>query len=158
MLGIVLHAPRGPFYSPKVARSRWRSNRKTILAFGRVVHRTVRCTTGHEQFLSGAWSPSFFWRSRPLGLWSRWRTGQSGVTIRPLAQPRVACWSRRRPLAHRTVQWIIDATPSLFPESSEFAVGPAWAPDSPAHHKLELVWLNIANSSPLLFLFSWQCL
>jgi hypothetical protein len=25
-LGLVLHAPRGPFYSPKAARSRWRSN------------------------------------------------------------------------------------------------------------------------------------
>jgi hypothetical protein len=33
----------GPFYSPKVARSRWRPTRKVILAFCRVAHRTVRC-------------------------------------------------------------------------------------------------------------------
>jgi hypothetical protein len=51
MLGVLLHAPRGPFYSPKATRSRWRSNWKAILAFCRVVHRTVRCTTRHEQFL-----------------------------------------------------------------------------------------------------------
>jgi hypothetical protein len=35
MLGVLLHAPRGPFYSPKAARSRWRSNWKAILAFCR---------------------------------------------------------------------------------------------------------------------------
>jgi hypothetical protein len=38
----------GPFYSPKVARSRWRPTRKVILAFCRVAHRTVRCTTGQS--------------------------------------------------------------------------------------------------------------
>jgi hypothetical protein len=59
MLGVVLHAPRGPFYSPKAARSRWRSIWKAILAFCRVAHRTVWCTTGHKQSLSGARSPSF---------------------------------------------------------------------------------------------------
>jgi hypothetical protein len=39
--------PRGPFYRPKEARSRWRPTRKAILAFCRVAHRTatihVRC-------------------------------------------------------------------------------------------------------------------
>ena len=47
MLGVLLHAPRGPFYSPKAARSRWKPTRKAILAFCRVAHRTatihVRC-------------------------------------------------------------------------------------------------------------------
>jgi hypothetical protein len=33
MLGVVLHAPRGPFYSPKAARNRWSSIWKAILAF-----------------------------------------------------------------------------------------------------------------------------
>jgi hypothetical protein len=47
-LGVLLHAPRGPFYSPKAARSRWRSIWKAILAFCRVMHRTVRCTTGQS--------------------------------------------------------------------------------------------------------------
>jgi hypothetical protein len=54
----VLHAPRGPFYSPKAARSHWRSIWKSILAFCRVVHQTVRCTTGQPLFMSGARSPS----------------------------------------------------------------------------------------------------
>jgi hypothetical protein len=38
MLGVVLHAPRGPFYSPKPARSRWNSIWQAILASVR------RCT------------------------------------------------------------------------------------------------------------------
>jgi hypothetical protein len=50
MLGCLLHAPRGPFYSPNAARSRWRHSWQAILAFCRVVHRTVRCTTGHPLF------------------------------------------------------------------------------------------------------------
>jgi hypothetical protein len=40
MLGILLHVPRGPFYSPNAARSRWKQTRKAILAFCRVAHRT----------------------------------------------------------------------------------------------------------------------
>jgi hypothetical protein len=59
MLGCLLDAPRGPFYSPKAARSRWRPTRKTILAFCRVAYRTVRCTTGQPLFMSGARSPSY---------------------------------------------------------------------------------------------------
>jgi hypothetical protein len=47
MLGVILHAPRGPFYSPKAARSRWKHSWKADLAFCRLAHRTVRCTTGH---------------------------------------------------------------------------------------------------------------
>jgi hypothetical protein len=38
MLGLLLHAPRGLFYSPKAARSHWRPTRKTILAFYWVAH------------------------------------------------------------------------------------------------------------------------
>jgi hypothetical protein len=41
MLGILLHAPRGPFYSPKAARSRREQSRKAILAFCRLAHRTL---------------------------------------------------------------------------------------------------------------------
>jgi hypothetical protein len=56
--GVLLHAPRGPFYSPKAARSHWRPTWMAIPAFCRVVHRTVRWTTGHPLFMSGARSPS----------------------------------------------------------------------------------------------------
>jgi hypothetical protein len=122
MLGVLLHAPRGPFYSPKAARSHWEQSRKAILAFCRVVHRIVRCTTGHCSVLIAF----LFWRSRPLRNWSCWRTGhcsvhtgQSGAPIRPLARPRVTRGLRGRPLAqstvgsadspvhHRTVRWFI---------------------------------------------------
>jgi hypothetical protein len=59
MLGCLLHAPRGLFYSPKAARSRWRPTRKVKVAFCRVVHRTVQCTTGQPLFMSGARCPSY---------------------------------------------------------------------------------------------------
>jgi hypothetical protein len=61
-LVLLLHALRGPFYSPKAARSRWEQSGKAILAFCRLAHRTVRCTTGH----CPVWISFFIWRSRPL--------------------------------------------------------------------------------------------
>jgi hypothetical protein len=78
MLGVVLHVPRGPFYSPKAARSRWISIWKAILAFCRVAHRTVWCTTEHEQCLSGARSPSF------SGEADRWIFGALGAPDSPM--------------------------------------------------------------------------
>jgi hypothetical protein len=111
MLGVLLHAPRGPFYSPKAARSRWEQSRKAILAFCGVAHRTLRCTTGHCPVLISF----LFWRSRPLKIWSRWRTGHCLVHTGQSGAPsdrwlghasRADCaadrW-RSRPLAHRTV-------------------------------------------------------
>jgi hypothetical protein len=103
MLRFLLHAPRGPFYSPKAAMSRWRPTRKAILAFCRVAHRTatvhVRCMI---YFL--------FWHRRPLQIRGSWRPGHCPV---PPADrwrgPRVAHGLRGRPLrwrplAHRTVR------------------------------------------------------
>jgi hypothetical protein len=58
MLRCFLHAPRGLFYRPKVARSRWRHSWKAILAFCRVAHQTVRCTTRQPLFMSAARFPS----------------------------------------------------------------------------------------------------
>jgi hypothetical protein len=58
MLWLLLHAPRGPFYSPKAARSHWRQSGKAILAFCRVAHRTVRCTTRQVLFIVRCRSPS----------------------------------------------------------------------------------------------------
>jgi hypothetical protein len=106
MLGVLLHAPRGPFYSPKAARSRWEHSRKAILAFCRLAHRTVRCTTGHCSVRISF----LLWRSLPLEFQSRWRTGhcpmhtgQSGAPFWLLALPRVAHGLRGRPLAGSTV-------------------------------------------------------
>jgi hypothetical protein len=108
MLGVLLHVPRGLFYSPKAARSRWRPTWKAIPAFCRVVHRTVRCTIGQPLFMSGARSPSISGASDRCSSGAGWRTrhcpvhtGQSGVPNRPLlrstrrpriAQPTVGRW------------------------------------------------------------------
>jgi hypothetical protein len=116
VLGFLLHTPRDPFYSPKAARSRWRPTRKAILAFCRVAHRTVRCTTGQPLFMSGARSPSFSSEvdrcrdvavgapdtvrctpDSPVPPADRWRGLRvaRGLRGRPL---------RWRPLAHRTIR------------------------------------------------------
>jgi hypothetical protein len=153
MLGVVLHAPRGPFYSPKEARSRWRSTWKANLAFCRV----VRCTT--RQLQSSARSPSI------SGAADRWALGSVGApdTVRctpdspvcPIDHwrvPRVARWLRSRPLAasafgspdslvhHQTAQWFLAAAPPPFPESDEFIAedldaGADEPLDSPVHHR-----------------------
>jgi hypothetical protein len=85
------------------------------------------------------------WRSRPLKIWSRWHTGQSGAPIWPLARPRVTRGLRGRPLAqstvgspdgpvhYRTVRWILVVRCWLFPESSDFAADDS--PDSPVHYR-----------------------
>ena len=88
MFGLLLHAPRGLFYSPKAAWSRWRSTWKAILAFYRVVHRTatvaVRCSisfhTGHSQplVLRARWTVGADHVSRVDHVDDRWLTGQSG--------------------------------------------------------------------------------
>jgi hypothetical protein len=58
MLGVLLHAPRGPFYSPKAARSRWRSTWKAILAFCRVAHRTTTVACLVRDFLPNQAQPT----------------------------------------------------------------------------------------------------
>jgi hypothetical protein len=94
MLGCLLHAPRGLFYSPKAARSRWRQSGKAILAFCRMAHRTCN--------VHGPVQIAFLkWHSRPLQSCSRWRTGhclvhtgQSGASYRLLerATRRLRIW------------------------------------------------------------------
>jgi hypothetical protein len=114
MLGVVLHAPRGPFYSPKEARSRSRSIWKAILAFCRVAHRTVRCTTGHELSLSGARSPSFL--------------------AKPTVAPSVILAHRTLSGAHRTVRCdqVIVGSGHVLPvdRGRPLAVGAVCSPDS----------------------------
>jgi hypothetical protein len=104
MLCILLHAPRGPFYSPKAARSRWEHSRKAILAFCRLAHRTdlfpyltkptvedseplahrtlsgahrtVRCTPDSPVPPSSRWLGHVSRADREA---DRWLTGQSGA-------------------------------------------------------------------------------
>jgi hypothetical protein len=156
MLGVLLHALRGPFYSPKVARSRWEHSRKAILAFCRLAHRTVQCTTGHCSVRISF----LFWRSRQLKIQSRWRTGhcpvhtgQSGAPFWPLALPRVARGLRGRPLAHRTVRCTPDSlvnfsrTPPTKSRERPFHQSQPGAPDSPVHPDRAAFWLYTSNFS-----------
>jgi hypothetical protein len=135
MLVYLLHAPRGPFYSPKAARSRWRQSWKANLAFCRVVHRTVPVAV---------WCAIAFQnrRSRPLQLQVRWRTGQSGAPCRPLVRATRRPWIARptvalatvaspdSPVHHRTVRWIIVVRRRSFPESGLFTGIQPGAPDT----------------------------
>jgi hypothetical protein len=61
-----------PFIAPRQLGAVGDPIGKAILAFYRVAHRTVRCTTGHEQYLSGARFPFFSgeadrWVFGPIG-------------------------------------------------------------------------------------------
>jgi hypothetical protein len=122
MLGVLLHAPRGSFYSPKAARSRWEHSRKADLAFCRLTHRTVRCGFLSLNGEADRWRqravgapdtvrctpdslvpPSSCWLghvSRADRAADRWLTGQSG--------------------AHQTVRWIIAVRRRRFPKSGQF--------------------------------------
>jgi hypothetical protein len=156
MLGCLLHAPRGPFYSLKAARSRWRQSWKAILAFCRVVHQTatvhVLCTI-----------PFRFWLNRPLQLRAGWRTrhspvhtGQSGAPSRPLERA-----TRRQRIARPTVALAAvgspdspvnySRTPPKFPESGLFAGVQPGAPDSPVCQ----TEMSLGCSSQVLFFFSF---
>jgi hypothetical protein len=149
---------RGPFYSPKAARSRWEQSRKAIFAFCRVAHRTgtVQCPV-QIAFLN--------WRSRPLKIWSRWRTGQSGAPIRSLARPRVTRGLRGRPLArpivgspdspvhHRTVQWILAVRRRRIPESGQLTR--LQPPDRTVRCTQTAQSLSCSSQVFFLFYFLW---
>jgi hypothetical protein len=148
LLDVLLHAPRGPFYSPKAARSRWEQIWKAIFAFCLVVHRTVRCTPDTVR------CPICFLKQliRPLLSDADLRTvgapDMSGAhrTVRclfstvgsatcraPIARPTVGPtdrWLTGQSGAHRTVRGILAKVAGEKPESGWFA--PRWsgAPDT----------------------------
>jgi hypothetical protein len=103
MLGVLLHAPRGPFYSPKAARSRSEQSRKVILAFYRLVHRTVRC-----RFLSYSGAADRCW-FRAVGAPDTVRCPLLTVGLATrhtqIAQPTIG--SPDSPVHHWTVRWFI---------------------------------------------------
>jgi hypothetical protein len=118
-LGVILHAPRGLFYSPKAARSRWRSTWKAILAFCRVAHRTspVDCPVRDllpnlayltiaplvwlaHQTLSGA-----HWTVRCTNWSLEQSTCHAKIAWPPVAQATVD--SPDSPVHHQTVRWIL---------------------------------------------------
>jgi hypothetical protein len=157
MLGVLLHAPRGPFYSPKAARSRWEHSRKANLAFCRLAHRTVRCTTGHCPVrISFLFWAADRWRLGAVGApdtvrctpdspvlpSDRWPSHASCADCaadrwraRPMAH--VRCWlgSRSRltghcPVHHRTVRWFIAIRRRRDPRAA------SWSDASLAHRTL----------------------
>jgi hypothetical protein len=113
-------------------------SRKAILAFCRLAHRTVRCTTGHcpvrISFL--------LWRSRPLALWSRWRTGHCPVPPSDRWLGHVSRADRAadrwlaRPLGHRTVRCTPDSpvnysrTPLITSREQQVRLSQPGAPDT----------------------------
>jgi hypothetical protein len=161
------HAPTGPFYSPKAARSRWRSTRKAILAFCRVDspmrHRTVT--------VDGLVPISFlFWRRRPLQLRASWRTGhcpvhtgQSGAPYRPLARATRRPWIARPTVALATVgspdsPVNYSHTPLKFLRERPFHRSPAWRTGHcPVHHRTvrcaRLSWTSATHSQSFAILF-----
>jgi hypothetical protein len=100
-------------------------SRKAILAFCRLVHRTVRCGF-----------PSLFGEADRWQPWSRWRTGQSGAPSRPLARPRDSRGSRSRPLAHRIVRCTPDSpvnysrTPLIYSRERQVCLSQPGTPDT----------------------------
>jgi hypothetical protein len=104
MLGVLLHAHRGPFYSPKAARSRWKQSGKANLAFCRMAHRTVWCTTGQALFTVRCRLPS---KNSSV---DRCRNGAVGApdTVRctpdsPVPLPTVGAATRHAPIARPTI-------------------------------------------------------
>jgi hypothetical protein len=113
-------------------------SRKAILAFCRLAHRTVRCTTGH----CPVWISFLIWRSRPLALWSHWRTGHCPVPPSDRWLGHVSCADRAadrwpgRPLAHRTVRCTPDSlvnyscTPLITSREQQVRLSQPGAPDN----------------------------
>jgi hypothetical protein len=171
MLGWLLHAPRGPFYSPKVARSRWRHSWKANLAFCRVAHRTVRCATGQPLFMSGARFPSI------PGAADHCNFGLVGApdTVRCTTDspvPPADRWSgpcvargfggwplHLRPLAHRTVWCTTGQFGELYPYAAEVFSRVASSPETSLAHRTvwcaRLCWVFAAHRHSLpIFFFS----
>jgi hypothetical protein len=136
MLVCLLHAPKGSFYSPKAARSRWRQSGKAILAFCRVAHRTVRCTTGHPLSLSGVDSiPNLAQPTvEDLELLAQrtvrcpHQTVGSATRHARIARPTVG--SPDSPVHHRTVRWILAVRRRRIPESGQLTRRQPGAPDT----------------------------
>jgi hypothetical protein len=94
----MLHAHRGPFYSPKRPRSHWSHIWKAPVAFCLRVHRTVWwCTQQllHNGYESSDWPPSFSSGHQTV----QWHTRHVRWPFLTIACLRGQRWSRGRSLA-----------------------------------------------------------
>jgi hypothetical protein len=187
MLDILLHAPRGPFYSPKAARSHWEHCWKAILAFCRLAQRIVRCG-----FLS-LFGEADRWRFRAIGApdtvrcskvtvgsatchtrnprptvvpADRWFTGQSGAPpdspVNFSRTPLIISREQRVCLwtAHQTVRWIIAVHRRRNPESSKFArvsLAHRTLSGAPPDSPVPPDQTNLGWTEPSHFQFNFSC-
>jgi hypothetical protein len=133
------------------------------------VHRTVRCTTRHEQCLFGDRSPSFSseadrWTFSPLGAPVTVRCTPDSP-VRPSDRwlghvspvDRATDRWRRAPLAHLTVRCSPDSPVNFsrcalgeFPRAKSLAPGASLGTGHcPVHPRLVHVWLNSCQTSPI---------
>jgi hypothetical protein len=133
-----------PFIAPRQLGAVGDQSRKAKLAFCRVVHRTVRCTTGQSLQLSGARSPSFSGVSTVGPRGQLVQRTLSGAPCRPLARA-----TRRPRIARLTVALATigspdspvnyNRTPLIFSRERPFHRRPAWrSGHCPVHHRT--VW------------------
>jgi hypothetical protein len=158
MLGCLLHASRGPFYSPKAARSRWRPTRNAKVAFCRVVHRTPdsRCRRSGADLLPILAQMTV---AAPCQLV---HIGQFGAPCRPLARA-----TRRPRITWPTVALAVVGSPDSLvnysrmspnsPESGLFTGVQPGAPDTvrcttgqSGEPDRAGLWLYSAKSSAIL--------
>jgi hypothetical protein len=156
----MLHAPRGPFYSP-------RQLGVVGSPFGRQFLSSVGWRTGQSgappdmnsaRFLSFS-GEADRWALGPLGTLDIVRcslvtvgSGHASPANRAADRWRERCWLTGQSGAHRTVWWILATMSSTIPESGGFVAEPNKAPDtvrctpdSPVQRRLVLVWLNLAK-------------
>jgi hypothetical protein len=132
MLRWLVHMPRGPFYSPKAARSRWRQTWKAILSLCRVAHQTATVACLVLDFLPNR-AQSTVAASGPLAhrtLFGAHRTVRCplatvGVTTcrAKIARPTVGagnCWLTGQSGAPSDSLVIFSRTPPSIPKSSTF--------------------------------------
>jgi hypothetical protein len=157
MLGVLVEAPRGLFYSPKGARSHCFFLRKARIAFCLWVHQTPclkqppNLLIGCLPFSSGHWTVQWhtghvWWPSRPLLCW-RGRHRSCGW---PLARAK-----NRWPLGppdmsgvRCTVRWILASAPESNPRVSSWGQPLRPALDmSGAHRTIQWgpVWPNVGS-------------
>jgi hypothetical protein len=138
-------SPRGPFYSPKAARSGWSSIWKALVAFCPWAHRTVRCSTKQwtvhnllpslvKATVASHWScgtPDSLVAYRTVWcylLTVGWATCHSLIARSTVGWARG--WHTGQSGAHRTVRWIITAAPSSFSRERPVRRTLVWAPDT----------------------------
>jgi hypothetical protein len=149
--------PRGPFYNPKAARSRWRHSWKAILAFSRWRTGQSGAPPDIPCSLSGADRLPKLAQPTVEDLELLAHQTLSGAPIRPLARPRVTRGLRGRPLARPTVgspdsPVNFSSTPPTNSRERPVDQTPAWRTGHcPVHPDCIESWLFQPSLFPFVF-------